>query len=957
MVINPELDDLDLGSVIDAVKRASDNELAKLTEISLKLDGAPVQSGVPVVKAELDAKKLESAVKSGVESATVEVKQKRRKNNRNRRVVASRDDRINEVSLQPNAPLPAQYVSSRPEQINRIADNPVPEQVQSPPAGKDKSNNAIQSVASDVSIENPIDSLEDMPDKVEQAVKDGLSGFDGYWKDARGSVRRSDGKYASKQESKAYNAAEVAQQRQQEQANESAEKQAGVFAQFTTTLKEFTASQAKASLEDDSDATDAAGAAAGGSFFYSAKEMYNLSRSTKEVFDETKGNITEAKGKMAGVRDSLATTKVGKLLGVKSSGGDSEVATISDDVSQTENIHRTSETQKNLEQPVTGVVRETPSVERKPIASAEHTSTQELASNTDVQKLVSNTDNQKLVSNADSQKLVSNTISDSASNKQVTQSQIATQISSTSQIDKAKDAQYKSEHLEVLREQDSAHKVMIDDILDKLDEIKKEVANSASGGGGGLMDLAGDLFDRKGRKGRRGRAGQGGKSGRIRSIFSRGSSAGAGAGGRGVASKGMSMASGAFKGLSKIGGIAGKAIPFLAPALMAYDAFSGFTDTEKHKETFNLKDGQEATTGQKSSMALASVLDMGGLVSGGAGLLGGALGALGFEGAQEALTFDSGDMARGIYGMFGGETPKPQKTAEQVKEEKAKEQAYKDNATDYIQKDHVKRESMEQEADPYHLTTDRVKARSEETGKSFSQTYQEMSREREKQEVERAKVADEMGIDISGNVSHPDLGTIYSPQKKGDQLKIVDQEISRRREVDAMAKDGDFSNGRFIAPQPKGFMDSLNTNIALKQQENTKQKGQGEPPLDVLSEVSEAPPTMGAAESVVRRNERVSEIKAQQADKAFREGERPSKVKIDDESIKKIALANNGGSSSGGGGGWFGGGGSGGGNVSTAAHTERGSKIKAANSPARSTGSIPNNFNDRSLQRQSADLE
>ncbi|HHC6465768.1 TPA: hypothetical protein ACQYC6_004116 [Vibrio parahaemolyticus] len=44
--------------------------------------------------------------------------------------------------------------------------------------------------------------------------------------------------------------------------------------------------------------------------------------------------------------------------------------------------------------------------------------------------------------------------------------------------------------------------------------------------------------------------------------------------------------------MSKIDSIAGKAFPFLAPALMAYDAFSGFTDKDKQKETFNLKDGQ-----------------------------------------------------------------------------------------------------------------------------------------------------------------------------------------------------------------------------------------------------------------------------------------------------------------------------------------------------------------------------
>jgi hypothetical protein len=62
-------------------------------------------------------------------------------------------------------------------------------------------------------------------------------------------------------------------------------------------------------------------------------------------------------------------------------------------------------------------------------------------------------------------------------------------------------------------------------------------------------------------------------------------------------------------------------------------------------------------------MAAASVLDMGGLVSGGAGLLGDALGFMGFDGAKEALNFDSGDMAKGIFEMFGGEVASKEEIA------------------------------------------------------------------------------------------------------------------------------------------------------------------------------------------------------------------------------------------------------------------------------------------------------
>lgn len=879
MVTDSELDDLDLGSVIDAVKRASDNELAKLTEISNKLEGLPARSSASTIKAELDSKKIETAVKSGVENATVVTKKKRKASRRNS-PVAQRSSRSNEVNLDLGINAPEVVTQAQPiaSPINRIADNPISD----PPLSmlEKRAGEVLVSVDQQSSTRDDADSLENVPKKIEQAVRDGLSGFDGYWKDAAGKLRRKDGKYASSQESQAFNAAEVAQLRQQELAGKNTEKQTGLFAQFASTLKEFAKERVTSSLESDNDAADAAGAAAGGTFFYSAKEMYNISQETKEAFEEAKQSMTDAKGKLSGTRDAIAASKLGKLLGVKPSESEAP-ETVSDELA--ESVHTPHEAPS-----LQDAIKATPESEQQTKAALSETST--------AVRVESNTQERNI--NTDSNQ--------------------ASQVTSFSQIDKTKDAQYKAEHLEVLKEQTTERKDMINDVLDKLDEVKS--AFGSANGSGGLMDLAGDLFDRKGRNGRRGRAGKGGKAGRIKSIFSK-----AGGATKGVASKGMSMAGGAFKGLSKLGGIAGKAVPFLAPALMAYDAFSGFTDKDKQKETFNLKDGQEATTGQKSSMALANVLDLGGLVSGGAGLLGGVLGSLGFDGAQEALTFDSGDMARGIYGMFGGDTPEKESGKPVAKADPEKEREYSANAVEYKQADQFERESMEREADPQRLTTERVKERSQETGKSFGYTYKRMSREREQQKQERQRVADEMGIDISGNVEHPDFGSMYSPKKKGDQLKIVDQELSRRQEVEALAKNGEFSNGRFIGAEPQGYMSSLNTKVTAAQQK--------------LSSQQEPAPTVAKAEANIRGNERVSEIKAQQQDKAFRGGVTPQSVKLDDETIKKITQNKA---------------------VSTSTKViERNAnrQNKEAVSPARTTGSIPNNFNDRSLQRQSADLE
>ncbi|WP_217521933.1 hypothetical protein [Vibrio metschnikovii] len=1076
MVTNPELDELDLSSVIDAVKSASADELAKLTEISSKLDNAPARTGVPIVQTELDTSKFESAVKNGVESATLAVnKKKKRKSSRRNRPVGQTNTRTNEVELDLSTPevatqshlvpapinriadnpeletqqekpeekerfntleraddltvsvdpslalfehanpldgmpekveqavkdglsgfdgrlkgtvgkderlghhtsdvvnqaqlmpLPVNRISVTPEldpkqekpdyqtaavanqsylmpaPVNRIADNPELDPKQGKPEGKERDQPAVKigdvtvSVDTEPALFDQSKPLNDVPEKLEQAVKDGLSAFDGYWKDAAGRLHRKDGKYASKQETQAYSAAEVAQQRQQEQIANNNQKQAGLFAQFSSTLKDFTNDYVKTSVTQDNDATDAAGAAAGGSFFYSAKEIYNLSQEAKDTFSEAKKSVTNS-----GARDAIATSKIGKLFSFKSSAEKSESdrvknttnekaesATVSTDASRTESIKSASETDKQSNNH--GLVN---SHSNQSDTDVKHSSrsVQEVTNNertTATDATIANveyTDSRALVSHSsvrDSES-ISTTASDKSSSERVAQSQVATQTSSTSRIDRVKDSQYKAEHLEVLKEQTTERKDMVSQIVDKLDEVKKAAASSGGGSGGGLMDLVGDLFDRKGKGRKRGR---GGKSGKLGSIFSKGS---------GAASKGMSMAGGAFKGLSKVAGIAGKAVPFLAPALMAYDAFSGFTDTEKQKETFNLKDGQQASTGQKSSMALASVLDMGGLVSGGAGLLGGVLGSLGFDGAEKALSFDSGDIARGIYNTFSSDSAEKEKTTKPPKIDLEKEREYSVDALEYKQSSKLEREAMESKADPQFLTTEQVKERSAETGKSYGETYKLMSRERDKQNQARQIVADEMGVDISGQVEHPELGTMYSPKKKSDQLKVIEKELSRRREVESLARQDDFRNGRFISSESKGYISSMNTKLS----EETQRKSNNQSAVDaqdssLTTEVMT--PVVANAESKVQGNERVSDIRNQQQDKAFRKGDKPQSVKLDDETIKKLS----GGTSS----------------QTSTTIIQKGDKTKEAKAPAKPTGSIPNNFSDRSLQRQSADLE
>lgn len=223
------------------------------------------------------------------------------------------------------------------------------------------------------------------------------------------------------------------------------------------------------------------------------------------------------------------------------------------------------------------------------------------------------------------------------------------------------------------KEYHDAHMLKVDKLIKAIED--KPMGGGGEGGGSIIDDALDFNRDRKRRKRNKqsGRPKSRGKLGRAKDFLKSGRffgggakvagaiGAGAvGAGAVGAAAVGSATAAPATKAAGKAslaagGGLAGtarlisKAIPLLAIASTAYDAYDGFTNKEKQQETFNLKSTQEANIGQKSAMAAGSVLDLGGLTSGAAGLLGDGLGALGFEGAKDALTFDSGDIAKAIY--------------------------------------------------------------------------------------------------------------------------------------------------------------------------------------------------------------------------------------------------------------------------------------------------------------------
>ncbi|MDW1928693.1 hypothetical protein R7Q39_25270 [Vibrio sp. 947] len=884
--------EVDLSLVVDAVKRASDKELTVLSEIRRKLDGKTLPTSQQKAVLAVDTKGIEKAVTKRVSNASLNVsnfqsinpqKGLKQQSSGTPKPSATKTKRTGEIELSfsPSQPAETQAKpdakaieqSSSVSGVKSIADTLKSEDAREPV----KQAPVVVNVEAPESNSERLDTsiLDDVPEKLEKAVSDALAEFEGYWEDANGKLRRSDGRYASKQEQSAYkNAQQTALERQIEKQTDTEKDSQNVFAKVATSLKQLAINNVKEFLQEENDATDAAGAAAGGSFFYSAKELYHLGQDAKDALDE----VTE---KATSTKDKLKESKLGRLFtrGKQAPEADSQAVTAIETVSH----EQLSATKDSFE-----------TSHSTQITSSDRPNRDGARGNVPVNLVGSD----------------------------------SSRISTASEIKSTKEQSYRANMLEVLHESSADRERQFDDVLDKLDDLISATKAVANDGQGGLLDLAGDMFER-----RRGRKADG-KRGRVKSVMS-----GIGSKASNVANKGVSMAGAAFKGMSKIGSVAGKAIPFLAPALMAYDAFSGFTDQDKQKETFNLKDGQEATTGQKSSMALANALDLGGLVSGGAGLLGSALGAFGFDGAKEALTFDSGDMAKGIYKLFGGEI-EDDKEAKDSKAEKAqpeKEEHLK-NAEAY----HTAKASNDSQAmreldakNSIQVTSQEASQKASEQGISYKEAYLAVEREKRISQDKRVQVANETGMDMSGMVEHPELGQVYSPDKKAEQVAAVDAEIKRRKEAEAVAALTKAANNtQTNSVTTASHESSINTELS-----NQKTDTQSVVKVDTENTSNKTV----ATQSSIQRNERVSVLQAQAAMKDLKESGKPQTVELSKHSLDAIGRAVSGSDN----------------NKPTtifAAPSGSSSKDKPA-SATKASGSIPLNFDDRSLQRQSADME
>ena len=85
---------------------------------------------------------------------------------------------------------------------------------------------------------------------------------------------------------------------------------------------------------------------------------------------------------------------------------------------------------------------------------------------------------------------------------------------------------------------------------------------------------------------------------------------------------------------------------------MAKGIHAAFSN-DKALAAMGVEEGGSGTMGQNLAANVARAANLGGVVSGTASLLGGIAEDLGFDGAKEALTFDTGELAESLYDFFG----------------------------------------------------------------------------------------------------------------------------------------------------------------------------------------------------------------------------------------------------------------------------------------------------------------
>ena len=264
-----DMPDVDLVMLIDAIRSSSAAELSVLGNISTNI--AELKALLSKAS-KVDDKRLKMDLKRHREAR----RQQRqvpppaaRKSNKEKRIAESRPNEA-ELTIQP----PVSAIPKLPDISDAIpADTAKPPQV-------------------DVS------EIKQSTESIKNSTTKAMNELSKYWRDERGRLRKPNGQYASKDERAAYekNAKGTAKEREEEKKN-----------QVLTTL--LSKGKDVISKTSETDAAEASGAAAGGTYFYAVKETFDLARSTKEKFDELKGGDDKEKGGIGAILSKLFKKK------------------------------------------------------------------------------------------------------------------------------------------------------------------------------------------------------------------------------------------------------------------------------------------------------------------------------------------------------------------------------------------------------------------------------------------------------------------------------------------------------------------------------------------------------------------------------------------------------------------------------------------------------------------------
>ncbi|ELA9084694.1 hypothetical protein [Vibrio alginolyticus] len=906
MAIN-ERDDIDLSLVVDSIKQASDRELKILSEISKKLDAPVVSSGL-ISPSHTASSEEVSAPQSAPKQRKRPVRRTAAKKRpgevtaqlaKKQKPPAQEDtEHLKQTeALDTTLPMPStglELMQQQPKEAESVEKRELP--VSAATQVQQSKQNAPELPAVSVNVDAP----ESDTSNIEKAIRDGLSEFDDFWKDEKGRLRRANGTYASKEENARYQktAEDIAKERETEKQTSALARVVGTF-RTAVDIGHDTA---------NNDAADAAGAAAGGSWFYAAKELYTVGENILEGADNLKEKTSDLK-------EQWQSNKAFSFAKFFSKDKEAQEAFTSSEQTDTASQSSALLEQSSGPASVTNTISETASRESSK-SSQQNANLSRLETRKSrffesfgsllggVNGRDTLTERVSTSNNDSSSSVVANTVDKQSS---------TTQTSSLLAETKRQSSQ--ENQRELIQEQTQEQKESNAEIISLLDDISSNTKGESTGLLSELSDI-GSLFEGRGRKGRGGRRGglfgkerasskvsigRPEKASRFKSVLNA-----TGKKGAGIAAGGMSMAGTAFKGVSTLAKGAGKAIPLLAPMLAAYDAYSGFTDKEAQKETFNLKEGEEATTGQKAAMAAGSLLDMGGLVSGAAGLAGDALGALGFDGAKDALTFEAGDIAKGIYELFTGKSSSDKQTS-------------------------TSSESVTSSNESQTSASSVTSANSSESATSYQSDVDQLVA----QGVPLAKaeeLAKQKAQEQASNATASKTDVVPANQMRVDGMQVatvsaIGNPVTGSKESKAT------STKEYVSDQAVSNSSDNATSV--------KELGS----LESMQSVESAQATSGV--SKVISNQSASSVYAELAQKELQKSGKPNVIQLDKKSVEDLAKgikkANSETSTT---------------TVvqaSPAIQKGRGPKPAATNNPG--TGSIPNNFNDRSLQRQSADLE